>query len=303
MRILMTNILSYIGVFFVYLASILPFRILYLLSDGLYILIYHIVGYRKKVVRENIKNSLGHLSNEERKLVEKRFYKHLCDMIFETAKLLNFSDSEIKKRIRIKNSDEYYRLVKEGRNITIVFGHYLNWEWVVLASAYYTPMQVYGIYKKLNNKVFDKLFFKMRERENLVPLEMLESTKFMLKNAIKPSALLILTDQTPSNWEQSYWKKFLGQDTPIFSGTEKISQKLNSSLVFLKAKRIARGVIDLEFVVLAEETKDMKEHSITNLHTEFLEQQILEEPAFWLWSHRRWKHKATDSIKQKYNLQ
>lgn len=299
----MSSIFSYIGVFFVYLAAYLPFGVLYALSDGMYFLIYHVFGYRKKVVRQNINNSLGHLSIEERKLVERKFYKHLCDMIFETAKLLNLSDTEIKNRIRLKNSEEYHRLVKEGKNITIVFGHYLNWEWVVLASAYYTPMQVYGIYKKLTNKVFDKLFFRMRERENLVPLEMQESTKFMLKNAVKPSALIILTDQTPSNWEQSYWKKFLNQDTPIFSGTEKISQKLNSSLVFLKAKRIKRGIMELEFVVLAEETKDMKEHSITDLHTEFLEKQILEEPAYWLWSHRRWKHKATDSIKQKYNLQ
>lgn len=299
----MSNVFSYIGISLVYLASLLPYSILYFISDVVYVLIYHVIGYRRKVVRNNIRNSFPNYTEVQRLEIEKKFYHHLCDMIFENAKLLNLRDSEIQKRFTIKNSEEYFKLIQEGKSISLVFGHYHNWEYTAAIAAFYSPTQMYGIYKKLSNSVFDKMYFRMRSRKNFLPIEMAESTKFILKKAIKPFAVILITDQTPSNWELSYWRKFLNQDTPIFLGTEKISQKLDNALVFIKSKRLKRGYLEYEFVVLANSTKDMQEYEITNLHTEYLEKQILEEPAYWLWSHRRWKHNATDAIKKKFNLQ
>lgn len=298
----MNRIVSLIGVYFCTLIAYLPFPVLYVISDFLYFLIYYVIGYRKKVARENIKNSFSDYNDFQRKKIEKDFYHHLCDTILETTKLISFSNSEIKKRIKLKNSERYFELIKEGRKISIVLGHYYNWEWLVAAVSVYSPIKIFGIYKPLTNKSFDKMFYDMRSRQGMQPLPMQTAMRTLIKNSNEQFGVVIIADQTPSNIETSYWANFLKQPTPIFLGTEKISEHFDTAVVFVNVEKIKRGYIEIEFVTLAESTKNLKEFEVTELHTRYLEQKIKEKPEFWLWSHRRWKHKPTLAIKEKYNL-
>jgi len=298
----MSKFFGTIGVFFCTLVAYLPFPVLYFISDVFYIILYKIIGYRKKVVRLNLKNSFPTLSDKELLKIEKDFYHHLCDTIIETTKLISFSKKEIQKRIKLKNSERYYELIKEGKSFSIVFGHYHNWEWLVAAVPVYSPIKMFGIYKPLTNKPFDKMFYDMRSRHNIVPLPMQSAMRSIIKEAKTQFGFVIIADQTPSNVESSYWANFLNQPTPIFLGTEKISEHFNNAVVFVDVNRVKRGFLEIEFVVLAESTEGLKEYEITELHTRYLEKKIIEQPAYWLWSHRRWKHKPTDAIKEKFQL-
>lgn len=298
----MSKLFSYLGVFLIKLVSYLPFPLLYALSDFFYLLIYYVVGYRRKVVNENLKNAFPNLTEEERKQIEKKFYHHLCDVFLETTKLSSFTEKELKKRVKINHSERFYELIKEGRNITVVFGHYHNWEWFAQALPIYIPITTYGIYKPLHNKIFDKLFYDMRTRFGIVALPMQTSMRTLIKNSDKQFSIAIIADQTPNSSDANYWTKFLNQDTPVFMGTEKISKHFDNAVVFMDIKQVKRGYLEFEFVILAENTINMKEYEITELHTRYLEKRIIEKPEYWLWSHRRWKHKASDAVKLKYNL-
>lgn len=275
---------------------------LYVLSDILYLLIYKIIGYRKKVVRLNLERSFPEKTKAERLSIEKKFYHYLCDTVVETTKLNSISETELRRRVRIKNSDKYYELLKQGKSVSIVLAHYLNWEWFVLALPLYTPVDTYGIYKPLSNKIFDELFKKMRSRMGMKMTPMQQIMRALLKTNSKPFAVGIVADQTPSDTDNCYWTYFLNQQTPIFLGTEKIAKHFETSVAFLNVERTRRGFIEFEFVILAESCSDMKEYEITELHTRYLENKIKAKPEFWLWSHRRWKHQPKEEHKRKFNL-
>ena len=302
MLTLMNRFFSLLGVYFCTLIAYLPFPILYLISDFLFLIIYHLVGYRRKVARENIRKSFPNYTDAQRKKIEIEFYHHLCDTILETTKLISFTNKEIKKRVKLKNSERFFELIKEGRNISIVFWHYYNWEWLVAAVPVYSPVKIFGIYKPLTNKAFDKMFFDMRSKHGMHPFPMQTAMRSLIKNSNEQFGVVIIADQTPSNIETSYWANFLNQPTPIFLGTEKISEHFDTAVVFVDVNKVKRGYLEIEFVTLTDSTKGLKEYEITELHTRFLEKRIIEKPAFWLWSHRRWKHKPTQAILEKYNL-
>lgn len=298
----MTKFFSLLGVYLIKTVSYLPFSAIYLLSDVLYVLIYKIIAYRKKVVRENLQKSFPEMSEFQRLAIEKKFYHYLCDTVVETTKLNSISEAELRKRVKIKNSTRYYELLKEGKSISIVLAHYLNWEWFVLALPLYTPVETYGIYKPLSNKVFDDLFKTMRSRMGMKMTPMQQIMRALLKTTKKPFAVGIVADQTPSDTDNCYWTNFLNQQTPIFLGTEKIAKHFDTAVVFLDVERTKRGYIEFEFVILAETCNNLSEYEITELHTRYLENKIKAKPEFWLWSHRRWKHQAKEAHKRKFNL-
>lgn len=298
----MTKLFSYVGVAFIKIVSYLPFPVLYLISDILYLLIYRLIGYRRKVVRHNLEKSFPDKSNEEIIAIEKKFYHYLCDTVVETTKLNSISETELRKRVKIKNSERYYELIKEGKSISIVLAHYLNWEWFVLALPLYTPVDTYGIYKPLSNKTFDHLFKDMRSRMGMIMTPMQQIMRALLKSKNKPFAVGIVADQTPSDIDNCYWTTFLNQSTPIFLGTEKIAKHFDTAVAFLNVDRTKRGYIEFEFIILAESSKGLNDFEITELHTRYLENKINKTPEFWLWSHRRWKHQPREEHKIKFNL-
>lgn len=298
----MNNFFSRLGVLLVTLIAYLPFPIIYFISDFLYVFIYYIAGYRKKVVRTNLLNSFPELSSIERLKIEKDFYHHLCDTIIETPKMISFTGAQIRNRIKMKNSERYFELINEGKSFCLLFGHYHNWEWISAAIATYSPINIFAIYKPLTSKPFDKMFYDMRAKQGITPLPMQTSMRSLMKQSKDQFGVIIVTDQTPSNIESSYWAKFLNQNTPIFLGSEKIAEHFDTAVIFVDINRVKRGYLEFEFVVLVESTKGLSEFEITELHTRYLEKRIIEKPAYWLWSHRRWKHQATDAIKTKYHL-
>lgn len=294
----MIKILSYIVYGFVRLISYLPFSILYIFSDIVYLFIYYILRYRRKIVTSNLRNSFPEKSEKEINAIQKEFYSHFCDTFIETIKLWTISEEEIRKRCKFLNSDIFDTYKASGKSIITVLGHYGNWEWLtsfaVWKDAYYLP-----IYKPLHNKVFDKMFLRIRARFGAKPVAKDDTLRTMIsyRNQNKYTATVFIGDQTPNKANLNYWTKFLNQDTPVLLGTERIAKKLDQVIVFIHMKKVKRGHYEVELIPLFENPKETTEFEITEKHTRVLEKIIQEDPAYWLWSHRRWKHKKEDSNK------
>lgn len=282
----------YIGLPFIYLISIIPFPIFYWVSDFFFVLLYYIIGYRKKVVYQNLKNSFPEKSHEELKAIERKFYHYLCDLFLETFKTLTISKREAVTRCAFteQTTDLFNKLNNEKRSCIIVMGHYGNWEWAGNTFSLLLKQQLYVIYHPLTNKQFNNLMYKMRTRFGNKLYAMKEVMREMIKNRNEINATAFIADQTPPP-EGAYWTNFLNQDTPVFVGTEKIAQKLNYPVVYVTVSRPKRGHYLVNAEILVSEPKSTKEGEISELHTRRLEQDIKRQPEIWLWSHRRWKHK------------
>ena len=288
----MSTVGFYIALPFLYLISVLPFPLFYLLSDGVYFLLYKVIGYRKKVVYANLKNSFPEKSHEELKAIEKKFYKYLCDLFLETLKTLTISKEQAVKRCAFNESTItiFKELHEQKKSCIVVMGHYGNWEWAGNSFSLINPQQLYVIYHPLSNKNFDKLMYNMRTRFGTKLYAMKDTMREMIRNRNEVNATAFIADQTPAP-ESAYWTTFLNQDTPVFWGTEKIAQKLNFPIVYVTVNRVKRGYYEVNSEYLVMEPKNTKEGEISELHTRKLEKDIKAQPEIWLWSHRRWKHK------------
>lgn len=288
----MSTIGFYLALPFLYLISILPFSLFYLVSDGIYIILYRVIGYRKKVVYENLKNSFPEKTHEELKKIEKQFYHYLVDLFLETLKTLTISKKEAVKRCKLspKAVALFNDLYAQKQSCILVMGHFGNWEWAGNTFSLINKQQLYVIYHPLTNKHFDKLMYDMRTRFGSKLYAMKDTMRGMISNRNEINATAFIADQTPSP-ENAYWTTFLNQDTPVFWGTEKIAQKLNYPVVYVTINRVRRGYYEVNAEILVDEPKNTKEGEISELHTRQLEKDIKAQPEIWLWSHRRWKHK------------
>jgi len=276
---------------FVWLLHLLPERILYLLSDLLYLLMYRVVGYRKKVVYENLEKAFPEYEKDEIRRIAKNFFRHLCDLILESAVSHFYSESLALKKITYKNPELLNDLHGKGKQVMAVLGHYGNWEY--LSSLGLTiDYPVVAIFKPLRNRYFDRMVQKNRNTFGVitVPMEKIARKLIGYNNNNTPVLTLFLGDQRPLFHQIQYWTKFLGQDTPMFLGTEKLARKLDAAVVFLKIRKLKRGRYEMEAELICESPEGLKPYEITNRHVAILEDMIREEPAYWLWSHRRWKH-------------
>ena len=288
----MGAILFYCLLPFLYLISLLPFPVFYLFSDFIYFLLYRVVGYRKKVVFGNLKNSFPEKSHNELKKIEKDFYRYLCDLFLETIKTLTISRSEAVKRCKFnaKTILLFNELANKNQSCIIVMGHYGNWEWAGNSFSLQCKQQLYVIYHPLSNKYFDKLMYDLRTRFGTKLYAMKDTMREMIRNKNELNATAFIADQTPSP-DSAYWTTFMNQDTPVFWGTEKIAQKLNYPIVYITIKKIKRGYYEVDSELLINEPKNTSLGEISELHTRKLESDIITQPSIWLWSHRRWKHK------------
>jgi KDO2-lipid IV(A) lauroyltransferase len=263
-----------------------------LFSDFIYFLLYRVVGYRKKVVFDNLKNSFPEKSHYELKKIEKDFYRYLCDLFLETIKTLTISRSEAVKRCKFnaKTTLLFNELANKNQSCIIVMGHYGNWEWAGNSFSLQCKQQLYVIYHPLSNKYFDKLMYDLRTRFGTKLYAMKDTMREMIRNKNEVNATAFIADQTPSP-DSAYWTTFMNQDTPVFWGTEKIAQKLNYPIVYITIKKIKRGYYEVDSELLINEPKNTSLGEISELHTRKLESDIITQPSIWLWSHRRWKHK------------
>lgn len=282
----------YIALPFLYLLSILPFPVFYLVSDFFFFLLYYVIGYRKKVVYGNLKNSFPEKSHEELKAIERKFYRYLCDLFLETFKTLTISKTSAIERCAFtpETIALFNRLYDEKKSCIIVMGHFGNWEWAGNTFALVCKQRLYVIYHPLHNKQFNDLIYKMRTRFGNGLYAMRDTIREMIKNRNEINATAFIADQTPPP-EGAYWTTFLNQDTPIFLGTEKIAQKMNFPVVYVTVNRKKRGRYIVSAEILVEDPKNTGPGEISELHTRKLEKDIRQQPEVWLWSHRRWKHK------------
>lgn len=282
--------LSYLGIFFLTLLSLLPLTILYLLADLTYLLLYHVFGYRKKVVRENLLKALPERSLAEIVVIEKKFYKYLAALVFEIIKMPNISKDQLRKRFIFKNKDLLVQYLERGESVLVCSAHYGNWEWGVLAIGLNFDVPNYAIYKPLNNPVFDDWFKKVRSRFGNSMIAMRQTLRALEASKANSSLFTFGNDQAPSRQESHYWTNFLHQQTSIQLGIEKIAKRTNRPVFYLQVKVLRRGYYEVDCVPLCLNPATTANFEITELHTRFLENMIRTEPAYWLWSHRRWKY-------------
>lgn len=275
-----------------WLITLLPLPVLYIFSDLLYLVLYYIVSYRRKVVAGNLKNSFPEKSDEELKTIEKKFYRHLADLFIETFKLTHMSKATQKKRFTYSNLEVIDRLREDKRDIIAVLGHYNNWEWPTLLP-YYLKYKTVIIYKPLQNKYFNGFINKQRSKFGIVLTPTSQVIREIInfrKNDINTLSVFI-SDQIPAKGDIRYWTKFLNQDTAVFTGAGKIALKYDMAIVFFHIQKVKRGHYNLGIELLHEHTEGLSEEFITESHVRRLEEIIREKPEFWIWSHRRWKHK------------
>ncbi|MBK9284226.1 MAG: lysophospholipid acyltransferase family protein [Sphingobacteriaceae bacterium] len=267
---------------------------MHLFSYLIYFLVYHVFGYRKKVVLSNLKNSFPEKSESEINKIAKDFYLHFCDVILETLKLLTLPKEKFK--VHFKFDDAAIQLFNsfESKNQSMigVMGHCGNWEWGAIAYPTQFKQLITGVYHPLSNKNVDALMLHLRSRYggNIIPMQRVYKEILTLKQKGIPTLLGLIADQTPPP-ESAYWTTFLNQDTPVFNGTEKIARKFNYPVIYVPIHKIKRGYYVMSAVLITDKPADMAEGLITELHTRALEKNIREQPHIWLWSHRRWKHK------------
>ncbi len=285
-------VLNYLLAGLIWIISIMPFFVLYGISDFLFFFFYYIIRYRKKVVFENLRNSFPDKPEKEINKIARKFYHNLCDLIVEIIKEKTVSSEKILKRIRYKNLEIVERMYKEGRSVLAVCGHIGNWEWVGVTGIFFMKNKFFAVVKPLTSKFWNEYMSKLRVRfagEGLIPFK--QTLRVLLKNKEYTTLTLLAGDQTPTKSEIEYWTTFLNQDTPLFVGIEKIAKSLDMAVLFFNIQREKRGHYVVEISILTEAPKNTSENEITEMHVRALEKVISEHPENWLWSHRRWKHK------------
>lgn len=279
--------------FFLKLLSHIPFRILYILSDGLFYLFYYLVGYRRKIVRQNLTESFPEKSLPEIKRIEKAFYHYFIDMIFESCKLASISPKEIKRRMNFKNVETLNAVLDQNKSASVYIGHYGNWEWIS-SLPLWMGKHVKGvqIYHKLRNKNMERLMMHIRERMGGICIEMHKTARYITEMATRREVCAIgfIADQSPRKREVRDFLTFLHHKTPVLTGSEKITKHYGFEAFYLNVKRIKRGFYEAEFIRLHENPQSLPDFELTALYFRKLEQSILRQPELYLWTHNRFKH-------------
>ncbi|MDC0463895.1 lysophospholipid acyltransferase family protein [Flavobacteriaceae bacterium] len=287
------QLLAYILIYpILWIVSMLPFRILYFVSDLLYILMYYVIGYRKNAVKENLNLVFPNKSEAELRTVLKKFYHHLCDMVVESIKSMNISIDSMKSRYKFNNLDIITGYEKQNKSIILMCAHYGSWEWIFILQTY-TTHRSYAIYKRLQNKYFDRLVKSIRARYNSYLITTKET--FSVMEEAKKNGVLSMSgfasDQSPKIDKARYWADFMGINVPVHTGAEALAKKLDMPVVFFSVKRIKRGYYEATFQTLAEKPKSFNDYEITDRFLKLVEAQINEAPEYYLWTHKRWKHR------------
>lgn len=287
------HFLAYILLYpLLYLISILPFKLLYVVSDGLYLLIFRIFGYRKKVVKSNLNLVFPEKSEAEIKRITKVFYHHLCDMMVESIKSLTISEAEMQKRYKFTNVELVQAIENKNQSMILMCAHYGSWEWIFILQTY-VKSRGNAVYKPLANKYFDRLVKRIRAKYN----SYLISTKEIIPTLIQEKREGIISingfvsDQSPKLNKAFHWNKFMGVNVPVHTGAEMLAKKLDMAVVFFGVKKVKRGFYETTFKTITLTPKDYDDYQITDIFLKLVEEQIHETPEYYLWTHKRWKHK------------
>jgi KDO2-lipid IV(A) lauroyltransferase len=276
-----------------YTIAVLPLRLLYCISDASYFFVYHVARYRRRLVRQNLTNSFPGRPLKEIIALEKEFYHHFCDTFFETVKMLNFSESRLKRHFIFKNCELAEYFLNEGRPVIMVSGHYGNWELGLSVALWLRPdpkRVVCHIYRPLRSKTFDELFVRIREKFHSVGYVKNHFFRDIVKlnREGKNWIMSILSDQKPSGKSVHHNMQFLNQDTSVITGTAKIARHTNAVVCYVEITKTKRSYYEGKIKLITDTPSELSEQEITERYMQYLEKNILKSPAYYLWSHNRW---------------
>lgn len=287
----MNKVIFYIIYPIIWLFSILPMPVLYLISDFLFLLQYYVFGYRKKVIRKNIAIAFPEKTENERKQIAKKFNQHFIDLIVESIKAFTISEKEILKRYQYKNPELVNAFAKEGKSITLVSAHLANWEWST-SLALVLNIDVFGAYSRIRNDIFENKIRETRQKFGVVGTTTSKFINFIDANFKKKvqGAYILLSDQSPRLYKTYYWSSFFGTKVPVHTGAEMLSKKYDMVVINYRAKKLKRGYYEVDFELITENPKEFTNYEITDKFLKITEKNIREQPEFYLWSHKRFKH-------------
>lgn len=271
--------------------SLLPFPLLYGVSNFLYLVLYKLIGYRKKVVLGNIQRSFPEKSAKEHMEICNKFYSHFCDLVLESLKTFTITEKQVLKRVKFKNPDVINKYFDQKRSVIIAGGHIANWEIFAVAVDSLIKHKALGIYKPLSNKYFDEKMRKTRSKYGLYMVSTKKVKQVFEEEKNNLTATIFAIDQSPSNPNNCHWMTFLNQDTGVLWGTERFAKEYDQPVLYGRINKEKRGHYSFEFFETFEHPKETKTGEITEMVTRLLEKDIIKTPEFWLWTHRRWKHK------------
>ncbi|HET8735745.1 MAG TPA: lysophospholipid acyltransferase family protein [Pricia sp.] len=277
-----------------WIISVLPYRLFYAFSDVVFFWIYRIIGYRKRVVHGNLKLVFPEKSEAELERIQKAFYRHMCDMFLEMVKTMNLSKAEVQKRYAVQNI-EVLREIERERSVLIVCSHYANWEWNVSINNY-VEAKGYAVYQTVGNKYFDRWIKKVRARWNTTLITSEDTVKTVVRN--KRDGIIgifgMVSDQSPQWHRAQYWTDFMGIKVPVINGAETMARKMDLAVVFLKVSKVKRGYYEARLIPITTAGASTEKNEITDKFLRLTEQQIREKPEYYLWTHKRWKHRGKE---------
>ncbi len=279
----------YLAVAILYPMSLLPYRVLYVISDLFFIVIYYFIGYRREVVRINLEHAFPDKSSSERKALEKRYYKYLCDLMVESVKLISVRMKTLEKRCTLSDMDIFKSYYKEGKSCILVLGHYGNWEMIGQVFQHHLQQKFIVLYRKMKNKAFENGITRMRTRHGASVIEANSVLREWAGLKDVPHATAFIADQSPPK-DNSIEVEFIGKPVLTYNGVGKLAVRFSLPVVFIKIDRNKRGYYDLCAEIVSEPGDNLTAEQITQKHTDKLTEQIVQKPELWLWSHRRWKH-------------
>jgi KDO2-lipid IV(A) lauroyltransferase len=276
-----------------YLFSLLPFPVLYLLSDLLFLVLYYLVAYRRDVVAANLQNAFPEKNAVERDEIGRKFYRFLSDQLLESFKMRTLSRKELKRRFTLNNIEEVQQHFARGKGVIAATGHYANWEWGALILTATLTEPVIIVYKPIRDKIFEAMVNSMRSRFGAIMVSMKNTLRKIVEYRNQPFFAVLVSDQTPVAHETQYFTTFLSQPTAVFLGVEKLARMSANPVVFCHIDQPKRGHYNCTFTTLTDDPAATSEYAITEMHTRKLEEIIRHRPELWLWSHKRWKFKPS----------
>ncbi len=275
----------------------LPYKVLYLISDLVFILIFHVVRYRRKVVIQNLENSFPAHSKKENQIIARKFYRQFCDTLIEGIKGLTISQEDIDQRMYNRNPELIDKYFDEGKSVIITTGHYYSWEWWFLGIDIPVKHKIVMIYKELSNRYLETKLKHIRSSFGVLPLPFQGVRAFFKEKENGSYGYIFGSDQAPHNASKAYWMWFLNQETPVAFGAEKFAVEKDIPVVFCRINKIKRGYYEFEYIDIESNPTTTQYGDITHKYTTVLEETIAKDPVGWLWTHKRWKREKPEGMK------